>query len=125
MSVMVVVIAIMIIALIGLGGYVADEVNRRAKEIAIRKVNGTDSWKIVRLFCLDVLKVALPSLIAGGALAMVVGQRWLSQFTDRVSLSPLSMVGCLAALLILIMGIVVVNTLRVGRRNPVGHLRAE
>ena len=125
MSVMVVGIAIILIALIGLIGYVADEVNRRAKEIAIRKVNGTDAWKIVRLFCLDVLKVALPSLIAGGVLAMVVGQRWLSQFTDRVSLSPLSMMACLAVLLILIMGVVAVNTLRVARSNPIDHLRSE
>lgn len=125
MSVMVVGIAIILIALIGLIGYVADEVNRRAKEIAIRKVNGTDAWKIVRLFCLDVLKVALPSLMAGGVLAMVVGQRWLSQFTDRVSLSPLSMMACLAVLLILIMGVVAVNTLRVARSNPIDHLRSE
>ena len=125
MSVMVVGIAIILIALIGLIGYVADEVNRRAKEIAIRKVNGTDAWKIVRLFCLDVLKVALPSLIAGGVLAVMVGQRWLSQFTDRVPLSPLSMTACLAGLLILIMGVVVVNTLRVARSNPIDHLRSE
>ena len=125
MSVMVVGIAIILIALIGLIGYVADEVNRRAKEIAIRKVNGTDAWKIVRLFCLDVLKVAVPSLIAGGVLAMVVGQRWLSQCTDRVSLSPLSMMACLAVLLILIMCVVAVNTLRVARSNPIDHLRSE
>ncbi|MDE5850224.1 MAG: ABC transporter permease [Muribaculaceae bacterium] len=125
MSVMVVGIAIILIALIGLIGYVADEVNRRAKEIAIRKVNGTDAWKIVRLFCIDVLKVALPSLIVGGALAMVIGQRWLSQFTDRVSLSPLSMIACLFFLLLLIMAVVVVNTLRVARSNPVDHLRSE
>ncbi len=125
MSVMVVGVVIMIIALIGLVGYVADEVNRRAKEIAIRKVNGTSAGKIVRLFCIDVLKVALPSLLVGGALAMVIGQRWLSQFTDRVSLSPLSMVGCLIVLLLLIIGVVIVNTLRVARSNPVDHLRSE
>lgn len=125
MSVMVVGIAIILIALIGLIGYVGDEVNRRAKEIAIRKVNGTDAWKIVRLFCIDVLKVALPSLILGGAAAMVIGQRWLSQFTDRVSLSPLSMISCLFLLLILIMFVVVVNTLRVARSNPIDHLRSE
>lgn len=124
-SVMVVGIAIILIALIGLIGYVADEVNRRAKEIAIRKVNGTSAGKIVRLFCFDVLKVALPSLVVGGVVAMVVGQRWLSQFTDRVSLSPMSMIGCLVALLILIMGVVVVNTLRVARSNPIDHLRSE
>lgn len=125
MSVMVVGIAIMIIALIGLIGYISDEINRRAKEIAIRKVNGTDAWKIVRLFCMDVLRVALPSLILGGAAAMIIGQRWLSQFTDRVSLSPLSMIGCLLLLLFLIMAVVIINTLRVARSNPIDHLRSE
>lgn len=124
-SVMVVGIAIILIALIGLIGYVADEVNRRAKEIAIRKVNGTPAAKIVRLFCIDILKVAVPSLIFGGAVAMIVGQRWLSQFTDRVSLSPLSMVICLIVLLLLITGVVVINSLRVARSNPVDHLRSE
>lgn len=124
-SVMVVGIAIILIALVGLIGYVADEVNRRSKEIAIRKVNGTDAIKIVKLFCLDVLKVALPSLLAGGALAMVVGQHWLSQFTDRVSLSPLIMALCLLGLLILIIGVVTINTLRVAHSNPVDHLHSE
>lgn len=124
-SVMVVGIAIILIALIGLIGYVADEVNRRAKEIAIRKVNGTSAAKIVRLFCIDILKVALPSLILGGAVAMIVGQRWLAQFTERVSLSPISMIGCLIVLLLLITGVVVINSLRVARSNPVDHLRSE
>ncbi len=118
-------ISIIVVALVVLRGYVADEVNRRAKEIAIRKVNGTSSKKIVRLFCIDVLKVALPSLLLGGAAAMVVGQHWLSQFTDRVSLSPLSMIGCLILLLIIIMCVVIANTLRVARSNPIGHLRSE
>ncbi len=124
-AVMVVGIVIILIALIGLIGYVADEVNRRAKEIAIRKVNGTPATKIVRLFCIDILKVALPSLILGGATAMIVGQRWLAQFTDRVSLSPLSMIACLLVLLLLITGVVICNSLRVARSNPVDHLRSE
>ncbi len=124
-SVMVVGITIILIALIGLIGYVADEVNRRAKEIAIRKVNGTSSKKIVRLFCIDVLKVALSSLLLGGAAAMIIGQHWLEQFTDQVSLSPISMIGCLLLLLILITGVVIFNTVRVARSNPIDHLRSE
>lgn len=124
-SVLVVGIAIILIALIGLIGYVGDEVNRRAKEIAIRKVNGTSSKKIMLLFCIDVLKVAVPSLILGGVAAMIIGQRWLSQFTDRVSLSPISMIACLLILLILIMIVVVINTLRVAQSNPIDHLRSE
>lgn len=124
-SVLVVGIVIILIALIGLIGYVADEVNRRAKEIAIRKVNGTPAAKIVRLFCTDILKIALPSLLAGGCVAMIFGNRWLSQFTDRVSLSPLSMALCLLVLMLLITGVVIINSLRIARSNPVDHLRSE
>lgn len=124
-SVLVVGIVIMTIALIGLIGYVGDEVNRRSKEIAIRKVNGTSAKQIVRLFCIDILKVALPSLIAGGAVAMIIGKRWLSQFTDRVSLSPLTMALCLLLLSLLITGVVIINSLRVAHSNPVEHLRSE
>lgn len=65
-SVMIAGLAIILIALIGLMGYTTDEVERRAREIAIRKVNGTSVGQILRLFCIDILKVAAPSLIFGG-----------------------------------------------------------
>lgn len=124
-AVIVVGIAIFIIALIGLIGYVSDEVNRRSKEIAIRKVNGTSAKKIIELFCTDILKIAIPSLVAGGATAMIIGHHWLSQFTDRVTLSPWSMAVCLIMLLIVIIAVVIINCLRISRTNPVNHLRSE
>lgn len=118
-------IIVMAIALIGLIGYVADEVNRRRKEIAIRKVTGTPASKIVRLFCRDILAVALPSLAAGGLAAIIVGRRWVSQFTDQVSLAPGVMALCLLALAALIAGVVTLNCLDIARSNPVDHLRTE
>lgn len=124
-AVIIIGIAIIMIALIGLIGYTTDEVNRRAKEIAIRKVAGYPADKIVKLFCLDILRVAIPSLIAGGALAMVVGRKWLSQFTHQVSLSPLSMIICLILLLAILLAVVALNSLDVARSNPVKHLRNE
>lgn len=124
-SVMTVGAAILIIALIGLIGYVADEVNRRGKEIAIRKVTGTSARQIIRLFCTDILKVALPSLVAGGATAIIVGRRWLSQFTEQVSLSPLSMALCMAVLAAVILAVVTINSLAIARSNPSDYLRTE
>ena len=124
-SVMIVGIVVVVIALIGLTGYTTDEVERRAKEIAIRKVTGYESTQIVRLFCLDIMKVAVPSLLAGGAVAVIIGQRWLSQFTERVALSPLIMALCIVMMLILIIGLVTANTIRVAASNPVDHLRSE
>lgn len=125
LSVIIAGIAIVVIALIGLVGYTADEVQRRAREIAIRKVTGTPASKIVRMLCVDILKVALPSLVAGGAVAIIAGRRWLSQYTEQVPLSPLTMVLCIVALLLLIVSVVALNSLNVARSNPVDHLRSE
>lgn len=124
-SVLVVGLVIILIAMIGLVGYVADEVNRRSKEIAIRKVNGTSAGDIVKLFCKDIILLSLPSLILGGVAAMVIGSRWLSQFTDRVPLSPASMIVALIFLQIIITAVVVFNSLRVANGNPVTYLRSE
>ena len=125
LSVIIAGIAIVVIAMIGLVGYTADEVQRRAREIAIRKVTGTPAAKIVRMLCVDILKVAVPSLVAGGAVAAVAGRGWLSQYTEQVSLSPLSMVLCVLALLLLIVSVVALNSLNVARSNPIDHLRSE
>lgn len=124
-SVMAAGIAILLIAIIGLIGYTTDEVQRRAKEIAIRKVNGTTVGSIMRLFCTDIMKVAVPSMLAGGIVAVIIGRDWLSQFTEQVSLSPLSMALCLLLILAVILTVVSLNSLKIARSNPVDYLRAE
>lgn len=118
-------LAIIVIALIGLVGYTTDEVQRRSKEIAIRKVTGTPSAKIVRLFCADILKVALPSVLAGGTVAVIAGRRWLSQFSEQSQLSIVGIALCCMLMIALLVAVVAANSLRVARSNPVDHLRSE
>ncbi len=124
-SVLVVGLVIFAIALIGLTGFVTDEVQRRAREIAIRKVAGTSSVSIVAMLCRETAAVAAPSLVAGGVLAVAAGRAWLAQFTTRVSLSPLSMLAALAVLMVFILLIVVLDSRRIATANPVDHLRTE
>ena len=124
-SVLIAGLAILLIAMTGLVGYTADEAQRRAREIAIRKVNGESAADILKLFCGSILKVALPSLVAGGAVAIVVGRRWLSQFAEQVSLAPLTIVACLLLILAVLLAVVAFNSLGVARSNPVDHLRSE
>ncbi len=124
-SVLIAGIVIILITLIGLIGYAADDVQRRAKEIAIRKVNGMSVGSILRLFCMDVLKVALPALILGAVLAFIVGKEWLSQFTEQLPTSPLALLVVIIALLAVLMMVVVCCCLGVARANPVRYLRDE
>ncbi len=118
-------LAILFIALLGLIGYTSDEVQRRTREIAIRKVNGTSTMKVMQLFCFDILRVALPALLLGGISAMLVGRKWLSQFTSQVSLGPFIMLLCLIIIVLLVLIVVILNSRRVARANPVKYLRTE
>lgn len=124
-SVLIAGVAILLIAFIGLIGYTGDEVNRRAKETAIRKVAGTPAGRIVSLFVRNILTVAVPALVAGVAVAMLAGREWLSQFAEQVSLSPFVMILCAIVLLLVITAVVVINTVGVASSNPVDHLRDE
>lgn len=123
--VMISAITILLIAMIGLIGYTGDEVQRRAREIAIRKVNGTSTLAVMRLFCTDTLRVAIPALLLGGVTAMFIGRKWLSQFTSQVSLSPFIMTLSLIVLVMLVLIVVILNSWHIARANPVKYLRTE
>ena len=58
------------IMLMGLIGYTTDEVYRRSKEIAIRKVNGAEASMILELLSRDILYVAVPAVFIGTIAAL-------------------------------------------------------
>ena len=51
-------VSIVVIVLMGLFGFVNDEVQRRSKEIAIRKVNGAESGNIINLLNHNIFWIA-------------------------------------------------------------------
>ncbi len=118
-------IVTMIIALFGLVGYTSDEVNRRRKEIAIRKVNGAKVADILRIFLRDIVKIALPCIIVGDIGAWVIARQWLMSFSEKISLTPLLFVAVTILLLIIICISVVINCYKVANSNPVKYLKDE
>ena len=62
-------ITALVIALMGLIGYTTDEVNRRRKEIAIRKVNGATARDIFRMLVADVLRLSMPAVLCPPSLS--------------------------------------------------------
>ena len=124
-SVLIAGVMIMVIALIGLIGYTSDEVQRKAKEITIRKITGTSASKILKLFCVNTLKIALPSLLAGGVAAIIIGKKWLSQFSDQEPVSLVLLTLCIVCLIVILLSVVILNSLDIARSNPVNHLRSE
>ena len=118
-------IVTLVIALFGLVGYTSDEVNRRRKEIAIRKVNGAHLNDILMLFLRSIAKIALPCIVVGDVAAYFIAGQWLMSFSEKVELSPLMFVGVTIVLLAVICLSVAVNCYRVANSNPVKYLKDE
>ena len=115
----------LMIALIGLTGYLAGEIARRQKEIAIRKVNGAKITDVLKLFHTDILRVALPAVMIGAIGAWYVARLWLEQFSEKTTLSPIILVGGALAVIIVILSVVCLGCYRVASSNPVNYLKTE
>jgi putative ABC transport system permease protein len=124
-SVMIGGIVTLLICLIGLLGYTNDEMNRRRKETAIRKINGATAMQIERLFLTDISRMALPALVLGCASAWYVAEGWLEKFADKASLSFLLFAACGLASLLVILSAVALNCYRIANENPALNIRSE
>lgn len=118
-------IVVLIIAFFGLVGYTADEVNRRSKEIAIRKVNGATVKDILGLFLKDIIKIAIPSIIVGGIGAWLISAQWLQNFSVRITLTPVPFVVVTIIILAIISISIVINCYKIANSNPVKYLKDE
>ncbi|MBP3823237.1 MAG: FtsX-like permease family protein, partial [Bacteroidaceae bacterium] len=118
-------IASLLITLIGLIGYVRDEVQRRSRELAIRKVIGATMSEVQLLFARNIAVIALPSIAIGVALGWYLSTLLMQQFAYKVAL-PWTVFAIDALFIILIIAAVVfVQTRRVANDNPVEYLKKE
>lgn len=118
-------IAILLIALMGLFGFVNDEIQRRSKEIAIRKVNGAEVPDILRLVSGNIFWTALSAVLVGIVFAYIVSNKWLEQFSDRISVNGRHFLVVIIIILLLIMGSVIGRSWNVANENPVNSIKNE
>ena len=115
----------LLIALLGLIGFIRDESLRRSKEMAVRKINGATTRDILSVFASDILKLSTVMAVIACIAAYFVAHKWLEQFAEKVSLNPLYFIGGALLVLTIVLGVVVLNCLRIARANPVESIKAE
>ena len=115
----------LLIALLGLIGFIRDESLRRSKEMAVRKINGATTSDILSVFAKDIMKLSAVMAFIACIAAYFVAHKWLEQFAEKVSLNPLYFIGGAALVLLIVLGVVVLNCLRIARANPVESLKNE
>ncbi|HEY9048603.1 MAG TPA: FtsX-like permease family protein [Ohtaekwangia sp.] len=113
------------IACLGLFGLVTFAVERRVKEMGIRKVLGASPLQIAYLLSNEFTMLFLASIVLAGPIAWWSMEQWLSKFPYRISISYGIII--MAALATFIVAWLTISTkaLRASRINPVESLRSE
>lgn len=113
------------IVLLGISGLISLNIQRRTKEIGIRKVVGASSVNIIILF----LKDFLPVVATGGVISLPVAwylmREWLNDYAYRIDLSYVPFLASIGVLLALSALLISLQTSKISVENPVKNLRTE
>lgn len=114
-----------LIACMGLFGHATIVLQRRTKEIGVRKVLGATVAEILALLSRDLTKmVALACLLAFPLAHFLVGQ-WLSRYAYQFGLGVTTYLLCGTIAFAIALGTVAYIGVRAARENPVKALRYE
>jgi len=114
-----------VIACLGLFGLITFTVEKRVKEIGIRKVLGAGVSSMVTLLTTSLLKVVLISLLVAVPLSWLVMNKWLQDFAYRIQLQwwMFTLAGIISILIALIT--LSFQAIKAALANPVKSLRSE
>ena len=116
---------ILLVTIIGLFGYTANESLRRRKELAIRRINGATLLDILKGFLADLEIIALPAVVVGLAVAWFTAGKWMENFAFKTPLHWGIFLACSFFVLLLVTLIATINYTHAANRNPVDSLRDE
>ncbi|MGZ5221316.1 MAG: ABC transporter permease [Chitinophagaceae bacterium] len=113
------------ICCIGLAGLASFTIQKRIREIGIRKVLGATVQQLLVLISKEFLKLVLIAFVIAVPLAWWFMNNWLEKYAYRINISAwlFGVVGIVILLLTLI--VVSLNTIRTAISNPVKNLRTE
>lgn len=125
-NVLLVSLTTLIISLIGLIGYLGNEMARRRKEIAIRKVNGATTSQVLSLLSLNISWVVIPAVVTGVAGAVWGGMKYLEMLETMCE--PLAwwiFAGGAAVVIAIVYVILIIRTWRTANANPIDMIKIE
>ncbi len=114
-----------ILALLGLYAITLHTIQKRTKEIGIRKVNGATAWQINNLFMLIFIRWILIAFVIATPISWWIINLWLEQFAYRVTIGVLPFI--LSGLITMLFALATVGyqTRKASTQNPVKALRYE
>lgn len=114
-----------VIVLLGVLGLVSLNIQKRTKEIGIRKVLGASVPSIVSLFMKEFIWVILIGGLIACPVAWFIMQAWLNDYAYRITLTIQPFVMAIAGLAMITIVLIILQTIKTGLANPVKSLRTE
>jgi putative ABC transport system permease protein len=115
----------LVIGSLGLYGLVSFVVNRKQKEVAIRKVMGATVSDILVLFSKEYFVLIAVSFVLAVPVAYYGVDSWLSNFKNRIPLNFYLFITPGILVLAIALGVIVIKASRAARANPVEKLKYE
>jgi len=115
----------LLIGCLGLYGLITFVVNRKSKEVAIRKVLGATLANVLMLFSKEYVQLIILSFVLAVPIAYYAVNSWLSNFAHHIELTGWLFV--VPGILVLLIALIVVGakSAKAASRNPVESLRTE
>ncbi|MFC1724473.1 FtsX-like permease family protein, partial [candidate division KSB1 bacterium] len=113
------------IAVLGVFGLVSYIVEKRSKEIGIRKVLGASISQILKNLTSQFTTLVISACLIAVPLTWFVMSRWLNNFAYRTSLSPDIFVLSVMIIFSIALLTVIIHAVRAAMANPVDSLRNE
>ena len=111
------------ISILGLIGLVAFTLQTRAKELAIRRVIGANLASLGKLMSKEYLWVLVVAGIVAIPVSFYLVRLWLESFAYRITVSATDFLWAFVPILLLVIGIIFLQTWRATLVNPVRVLR--
>ncbi len=113
------------IACLGLLGLASFTVERRTKEIGIRRVLGASAYRIVTLLGKEYVRLVIIANVIAWPVAYLAMNRWLQNFAYRININVWMFILAAAGVLFIAFITVSYQTLKAALTNPADTLRYE
>lgn len=114
-----------VLVLLGITGLVSISLQKRVKEIGVRKVLGASSFEIIRLFLKEFIGLALISTLLACPVAWILLRKWLNEYAYRINLSALPFLFGILGLVMVTCLLITAITYRQSQSNPAKSVRSE
>jgi ABC-type antimicrobial peptide transport system permease subunit len=115
----------LIIVLLGVVGLISLSIQKRTKEIGIRKVLGSSVTGIMSLFIKEFLLVVLIAGVIACPLAYIIMNKWLQGYAYRIYISAQPFLVSILILGFITTLLICIQTVKAALANPVESLRSE